>query len=173
MPQIVIDEPALGKERIAGRQSESRHVVDQGDLGVIENGVRKIDRIAGEFGQDRRGRRHSQQCRSGIRPSGNARRWRLLIGVTAGPRCEEAGHEDSNSTAAIVAAENGTKKNIGSASALCTAQPSAGAIGNASPPGTRRRVIARPRLVQNSVATAAQRMTLMIDAIGFDDDHAR
>ena len=60
-------------------------------------------------------------------------------------------------TAAIAAGVNGTKKNTGSASALCTAKPTAGANGKASRAGTRRRVSAKPRPVQNSVATAAQK----------------
>ena len=68
-------------------------------------------------------------------------------------------------TAAITAGVNGTKKSTGSASALCTAKPTAGANGKASRAGTRRRVSAKPRQVQNSVATAAQRAAPEIVAI--------
>src|SRR5258707_1446842 len=57
-------------------------------------------------------------------------------------------------TAATCIAENANTKKIGNAIALCTAQPTTGAIGNARA-GTTRRVIVRPRDVQNSSATAA------------------
>jgi hypothetical protein len=79
----------------------------------------------------------------------------------------------SMATAAIVADVNGTTENTSRASALCTAKPTAGASGKASRPGTRRRVSANPRQVQNSVATAAQRTAPEIVAIAESSAVAR
>src|SRR6476469_4059398 len=60
---------------------------------------------------------------------------------------------------ANVVVEKPTSNKMGRAAALCTAQPSAGAIGSASAGPTRRRASAKPRTVQNDAAATAQRNT--------------
>ena len=58
-------------------------------------------------------------------------------------------------TMATVVVEKPTSNRMGRAAALCTAQPSAGAIGSASAGPTRRRASAKPRTVQNDAAATA------------------
>src|SRR5258708_7419618 len=64
-------------------------------------------------------------------------------------------------------AEKPNSKKIGKAAALCTAQPSAGAIGKASARGKMRRLRDNPSAVQNSNAATAPTTALSVDAIGF------
>ncbi len=93
MPEIVIGErpPPIGEERIARRQAEPRHVVDQRDLGVIENGIGEKGRIAGKFWQHRGSRHHRQQHCEPIAPTGEPHR-RLLRG-----RRRDAGRRNDGS----------------------------------------------------------------------------
>ena len=60
---------------------------------------------------------------------------------------------------ATVVVEKPASNRMGRAAALCTAQPSAGAIGSASAGPTSRRASAKPRTVQNAAAATAHRTT--------------
>src|SRR5262245_13352133 len=62
-------------------------------------------------------------------------------------------------------AENPVSARIGSARALCMAQPMTGAAPIARARGSRGRAIANPRLVQKTAATTAQRAAFAEDAI--------
>src|SRR5436309_2609048 len=61
--------------------------------------------------------------------------------------------------------EKPVSQRIGSASALCTAQPTVGASGSASVEGSSRRVMALPRQVQKNKAPMATAATLNVETI--------
>ncbi len=74
---------------------------------------------------------------------------------------------DPTMTMVTDAGDKPIRMNSGSAAALCTAQPSAGAVGHTRErAGITQRAIAAPTQVQISSAAAAQRMTLVVEGMG-------
>ena len=72
MPEIIVGEVArraeFAEHRIDRRQAEPGHRIDDRDLGMIEDRIRKLHGGTGKFGQDRDGRGERENGRGGERP---------------------------------------------------------------------------------------------------------
>ena len=61
----------LGEERIARRQAELHQVIDEGDLGMVEDPIVETDAVTPPFRQNSRCGRHREQSGCPVGPNWN------------------------------------------------------------------------------------------------------